>query len=80
MFFKRTFNFYSFISVLGFWLVAFLCILVPCILFVLSVRVKSYHEKKKFKTIFWYFLMPCILFVLSVRVKSYHEKKSLKLP
>ena len=76
-----------FIRLFPFWVFAWLrfCafwyFLVPCILFVLFVRVKSYHEKKKkFKTVFWYFLMPCILFVLSVRVKSYHEKKSLKLP
>ena len=29
---------------------AFWCFLVPCILFVLFVRVKSYHEEKKVKT------------------------------
>ena len=53
MFFKRIFNFCSFICVLCFCLVVFLpflCFLVPCIIF---LRVKSYHEKKnkKFETV-----------------------------
>ena len=70
MFFKRIFYFYSLISVLHFCLVVFLYFLVLfgtfwCLVF-FFVRVKPYHETKKFKTD----LMTSFILLLNL---SYHK-------